>query len=440
MALHDVQMAEQILCKGRAALIAEEVRKTLDGLGVFGQRMGLLVRDHLQPVLDLAQKLIGCGQFLARLKRDPVAGRQNLQRVQRRAHPQFRMTAAGNQLLGLREKLDLADAAAADLDVMAFDRDLALAAIGLHLPLHVVDVGQRGKIQMLAPDERREFGDQRLARFGVAGARPRLDHRRAFPGPPFPLVIMQRRVGRNRHLRRGRIGPQAQIDAEHIAVARALLQQPRERLRHAHEERRRLDVGDQRGGGGIEKHDQVDVAGIVQFARAHLAHGEHDQAAALLRPVMIRRRSSGRARPPGATGSASAVCTETTARSVSAAVTRITGQTPPMSHSAISSAASDFMRRSRCITSALACGGEHVARGLFDQRGEMLFRVACQQPGQPRGIGADQIEQIGRELDDAEQDGPGERTIQPRADRSRLLAARVRRASLPGVVRHCWQR
>ena len=115
----------------------------------------------------------------------------------------------------------------------------------------------------------------------------RLDHRGAFPGPPFPLVIMQRRLGRDRHLRRGRIGPQAQIDAEHIAVAGALLQQARQRLRHAHEERRRLDVGDQRGGGGIEKHDQVDVAGIVQFARAHLAHREHDQAAALLRPVGI---------------------------------------------------------------------------------------------------------------------------------------------------------
>ena len=39
----------------------------------------------------------------------------------------------------------------------------------------------------------------------------------------------------------------------------------------------------------------------------------------------------------------SADCTEATARSVSAAVTCITGQTPPMSHSAISSAASDFM-------------------------------------------------------------------------------------------------
>ena len=57
MPLHDVEMAEQILRKGCPALIAEEVRKALDGLGVFGQRMGLLVRDHLQPVLDAAQEL-----------------------------------------------------------------------------------------------------------------------------------------------------------------------------------------------------------------------------------------------------------------------------------------------------------------------------------------------------------------------------------------------
>ena len=82
---------------------------------------------------------------------------QDLQRVQRRTHPQLRMAAAGNQLLGLREELDLADAAAAELDVVAFDRDLALAAIGLHLPLHVVDVGDRREIEMLAPDERRKL-------------------------------------------------------------------------------------------------------------------------------------------------------------------------------------------------------------------------------------------------------------------------------------------
>ena len=228
MALHDVEMTEQILGKGRAALIAEEMRKALHRLGIVRQRMGLLVGDHLQPMLDPAQEFVGRGQFFKRLEGDPVAARQHLQRLQRRPHPQFRMPAAGDQLLGLGEELDLADAAAADLDVVAFDRDLALAAIGLHLPLHVVDVGKRCEVEMLAPDERRELGDQRLAGFGIAGAGPRLDHRGAFPGPPFPLVIMQRRLDRHRDLRRGRIRPQPQIDAEHVAVAGALLQQPRQ--------------------------------------------------------------------------------------------------------------------------------------------------------------------------------------------------------------------
>ena len=67
------------------------------------------------------------------------------------------MPAAGDQLLGLREELDLADAAAAELDVVALDRDLALAAIGLDLPLDRVDVGDRREVEILAPDERREL-------------------------------------------------------------------------------------------------------------------------------------------------------------------------------------------------------------------------------------------------------------------------------------------
>ena len=431
-------MAEQILCKGRAALIAEEVRKTLDGLGVVGQRMGLLVRDHLQPVLDLAQKLVGFGQFLARLKRDPVAGRENLQRVQRGAHPQLRMTAAGNQLLCLREKLDLADAAAADLDVMALDRDLALAAIGLHLPLHVMDVGQCRKIQMLAPDERREFGDQRLARFGVAGARPRLDHRRAFPGSPFPLVIMQRRVGRNRHLRRGRIGPQAQIDAEHVAVARALLQQTRERLRHAHEERRRLDVGDQRGGGGIEKHDQVDVAGIVQFAGAHLAHGEHDQAGALLRPVMIDGRHP----------AARDLLAQQEAQGRLHRDGRKIGQRRRHPHhrpDPADVAQRDQQRGFRLHAAkqmhhiGLACGGQHVARGLFDQRvrDAVPGRTPATGPAVRHRRGSDRTDRARTRRCRAEwpwrTGDPATRRWQP------IARARVRRANLPGAVRHCWQ-
>ncbi len=65
------------------------------------------------------------------------------------------MAAAGDQLLGLHEELDLADAAAPELDVVALDRDLVVAAVGVDLPLHRLDVGDRGVVEIFAPDEGR---------------------------------------------------------------------------------------------------------------------------------------------------------------------------------------------------------------------------------------------------------------------------------------------
>ena len=47
MALGDIHMAEQVVCKRGAILVAEEVCKTLDVLGLLGQRVGLFVGDHL---------------------------------------------------------------------------------------------------------------------------------------------------------------------------------------------------------------------------------------------------------------------------------------------------------------------------------------------------------------------------------------------------------
>ena len=69
MPLHDVEMAEQVLGEGGAAVIAEEMRETLHGLGLLRQRMGLLVGDHLQAVFDPPQELVGRGEFVARLRR-----------------------------------------------------------------------------------------------------------------------------------------------------------------------------------------------------------------------------------------------------------------------------------------------------------------------------------------------------------------------------------
>src|ERR1700733_5204145 len=113
--------------------------------------MGLLIGHHLQAVLDPAQKIIRGGQHIARAGIYPAAGGEGRKRLDRLAAAQFGMTAAGDELLGLRKKLDLADAATAELYVMAFDCDLAMAAIGMNLLLHRVDIGDGRVIEIFAP-------------------------------------------------------------------------------------------------------------------------------------------------------------------------------------------------------------------------------------------------------------------------------------------------
>src|SRR5580704_4020565 len=103
-------------------------------------------------MLDFAQEQVGAFEIVVRRGVDPAAFRQRPQRHQRLAAAQLRVTAAGDELLGLDEEFDLADAAAAELDVVALDRDLAMTAIGLNLPLHLVNIAERGEIEILAPD------------------------------------------------------------------------------------------------------------------------------------------------------------------------------------------------------------------------------------------------------------------------------------------------
>src|SRR6516162_4794898 len=116
------------------------------------------------------------------------------------------MASPSDELLSLDEKLDFANAAAAELDVVAFDGDLAVPPVGLNASLHRMNVGNRRVIEIFAPDEREQVLEKCIACLKVAGTRPRLNERGSFPVLTDAFVIAQRRQGRHGDLGRCGIG------------------------------------------------------------------------------------------------------------------------------------------------------------------------------------------------------------------------------------------
>src|SRR5262245_54349739 len=183
------QLLEQSAVMGLDALEGVDERVT-EGVGVGKARqpgdsvelppvgrddMRLLVANHLQPVLDAAEKEIGFGQFAGSLARDPAAFSQAFECLDGAARPKLRVPASGDKLLGLGEEFDVADAAPPELDVVASDSDGAMAFELVHSALHRVNVGDSGVVEIFAPDERRELAQELLARLAVARSNSRLD-------------------------------------------------------------------------------------------------------------------------------------------------------------------------------------------------------------------------------------------------------------------------
>jgi hypothetical protein len=182
-------------------------------------------------------------------------------------------------LLGLGEELDLANATEAELDVVPLDPHVADILGDVDLALHRLDVGNGREIEVLAPDIGRQFRKKGVADAAVAGAGPGFD-----PGGPLPvlaaaLVVGQRRIDRDGDRRRAGIRAQAQIGAEDIAVVGAVLHQPGQPLYEARVEFRCLERIGQRSALRVEEGDNVDVAGVVEFAPAMLAEGKEGQPA-----------------------------------------------------------------------------------------------------------------------------------------------------------------
>jgi hypothetical protein len=139
----------ELICFG----IAKKGCKAPDAVAIGRQAMHLGVIDHLQPMLDPAQKPVILGQRLGRRRVDAAGCGQPPQGGAGRPNAQPGDPATPDQLLGLGKEFDFPDAAAAGLDIVALDGDSSAALMRLDLPLDRMNIGNRREIEVLSPDE-----------------------------------------------------------------------------------------------------------------------------------------------------------------------------------------------------------------------------------------------------------------------------------------------
>ncbi len=271
---------EQIGERG-AACQAVQPGDIVERIRVFGQLVRLAIVDHLEPVLDRAQRDIGPSEILRLVEPDPPRLGQRGERVARGGRAQRRLAAAMDELVDLGEELDLADAAPPPFQVIAGAERLGLRIMIADAAADVADLADRAIVERAAPHERTDRVEETAAERQIAGTGPGADEGGAFPGQRLALIIGDRRLDRQHDRRHFWRGAQAQVDAQHIAVAVARLEQ----LDHAAADphRRFLHVLARAAGQrlGIEKQDRIDVRRIVQLAAALLAERDRGESARL---------------------------------------------------------------------------------------------------------------------------------------------------------------
>src|SRR5580692_6052191 len=108
-------MDQQVIGKIVTVLETEKARELAERRAIGRKGMGLLIGHHLQAMLDATQKIVSRSKRVARFGIDPAAVGERRKRGDRLAAAQLAVAAAGDELLGLGEELDLANAAATEL-------------------------------------------------------------------------------------------------------------------------------------------------------------------------------------------------------------------------------------------------------------------------------------------------------------------------------------
>ena len=228
--------------------------------------MRLAVEEDLQPVLDLAEKAVGVVHDVPFLGAQAADLLQPGDGLERGRVADLGILAAVQQLQELDDELDVANAASArlDLDLGGPGRDGAL----LDPPLERLDLGDLGRAEIAAIDERLDRLEKGLAQGEVARDRTALDERLALPGPAAGHVVAQRGVQRPRQCPLFAVGPQPHVDAIGDPQRGVVGQQPDDVAPHPGKE---LGVGHDLGALGLAvfvvEEDQIDVGAVVELLR-----------------------------------------------------------------------------------------------------------------------------------------------------------------------------
>src|SRR3546814_5148510 len=112
---------------------------------------------------------------------DPPRRRERGERVDRRGNAQRRVASAIDELMDLREKLDLANAAAPALQVEAGAERLPLREMVANPVAHRADFLELPEIEAAAPDEGLDRGEEILAAHEGARRGAAANERRLLP-------------------------------------------------------------------------------------------------------------------------------------------------------------------------------------------------------------------------------------------------------------------
>ena len=254
---------------------AHALRQQIQPVRLVRQSVGLMVIGHLQMVFHPAQQGVGRPQLVGDRLVQIVAAAQQIQGRQQRLTAQGDVAAAMNQLKGLNDEFDVANAPHPQFQILGMT--FAGQILGDH-PFQIAQGVQHREIHIAAINERHQDVVQSADIAVGAGDGAGLDQGVTLPGAAMGLVIIFQRIEALRQLSGSSERPQAHI---HPIDESPIGDGGQGGIHHPPQFDEKLAVIDlTRSALGLTVFrigkDQIDVRRKIQFPPAQLAHRQHD--------------------------------------------------------------------------------------------------------------------------------------------------------------------